>query len=124
MKITLNKTELAGALAALGKLVSRTSLIKTYQAIQIEGRANMLYFRTRNVVEEIEFKMTAELEDDVPAVLVEFEQFRLAVRNCKKMILELAVENGEVFIEDVKLAPVNGCFPVPENIPDQDVNVM
>jgi len=83
----------------------------------------MLYFRTRNVVEEIEFKMTAELEDDFPAVLVEFEQFRLAVRNCKKKILELAVENGEVFIEDVKLAPVNGCFPVPENIPDQDVNV-
>ena len=123
MQISINKTELAGALAALGKLVSRTSLIKTYQAIQIEGKASTLYFRTRNVVEEIEFKMTAEREDDFPAVLVEFEQFRLAVRNCKKKILELAVENGEVFIEDVKLAPVNGCFPVPENIPDQDVNV-
>jgi len=123
MQISINKTELAGALAALGKLVSRTSIVKTYQAIQIEGKANSLYFRTRNVVEEIEFKMTVELEDDFPAVLVEFEQFRLAVRNCKKKTLELAVENGEVFIEDIKLAPVNGCFPVSDNIPDQDVNV-
>jgi len=123
MQISINKTELAGALAALGKLVSRTSIVKTYQAIQIEGKANTLYFRTRNVVEEIEFKMTADLEDDFPAVLVEFEQFRLAVRNCKKKTLDLSVENGEVFFEDAKLAPVNGCIPVSDNIPDQDVNV-
>jgi len=122
MKITLNKTELAGALAALGKLVSRRSIVKAYQAIQIEGRANLLYFRTRNVVEGIEFKMTADLEDDFSAVLVEFEQFRLAVRNCKKKTLDLAVENDEVFIEDVKLALVNGCFPISDDIPDQDTN--
>ena len=44
MQLTLNKTELAGALASLGKLVSRTSLIKMYQAIQIEGRANTLHY--------------------------------------------------------------------------------
>ena len=37
MEIPVIKTELAGALSALGKLVSRTSLIKAYQAIQIEG---------------------------------------------------------------------------------------
>ena len=55
MEIPVIKTELAGALSALGKLVSRTSLIKAYQGIQIEGKANMLYFRTRNVTEEIEF---------------------------------------------------------------------
>ena len=123
MEISLNKTELAGALPALGKMVSRTSLIKAYQAIQIEGRAHTLFFRTRNVVEEIEFRMDADLEDDFPAVLVEFEQFRLAVRNCKKKTLDLEVENGEVFIDDVMLAPVNGRFPVPENIPDQDATV-
>ena len=123
MEISLNKTELAGALPALGKLVSRTSLIKAYQAIQIEGKTNTLYFRTRNVIEEIEFRMDADLEDDFPAVLVEFEQFRLAVRNSKKKTLDLEIENGEVFIDDVMLAPVNGRFPVPENIPDQDATV-
>ena len=62
MQITINKTELAGALAALGKLVSRTSLIKTYQAIQIEGKANMLYFRTRNKAEGIEFRLFADMK--------------------------------------------------------------
>ena len=123
MQLTLNKNELAGALTALGKLVSRASLIKMFQAIQIEGRANTLCFRTRNVVEEIEFRMTAELDDDFPAVLVEFEQFRLAVRNCKKKTLDLEIENGEVYIDGVMLAPVNGRFPVPDDIPDQDVTV-
>ena len=123
MEITLNKTELASALTALGKLVSRTSLIKMYQAIQIEGRASTLFFRTRNVVEQIEFKMTVDLENDFPATLVEFEQFRLAVRNCKNKTLTLEIDNGEVFIGDVKLAPVKGRFPIPETIPDQDVCV-
>ena len=120
---TVNKSELAGSLAALGKLISRTSIIKTFQAIQIEGRANTLYFRTRNVVEEIVFKMTAEVDDDFPAVLVEFEQFRLAVRNCKKKTLDLEIENGEVYIDGVMLAPVNGRFSVPDDIPDQDASV-
>jgi len=123
MKIPVNKNLLASALTALGKLVSRTSLIKMYQAIQIEGRANTLFFCTRNDVEEIEFRMEANLDDDFPAVLVEFEQFRLAVRNCKKKTLDLDVENGEVLIDDVMLAPVNGRFPVTESIPDQDVCV-
>ena len=121
MQIPVNKNSLASALNALGKLVSRTSLIRTYQAIQIEGKANMLYFRTRNVTEEIEFRLFADLEDDFPAVLVEFEQFRLAVRNCKNKSLKLEIDNGEVFIEGVKLAPVEGHFPVPDVIPDQDV---
>ena len=123
MQIPVNKNSLASALSALGKLVSRTSLIRTYQAIQIEGKANILYFRTRNVTEEIEFRLFADLEEDFPATLVEFEQFRLAVRNCKNKSLKLAIDNGEVFIEGVKLAPVDGHFPVPEIIPDQDVCV-
>lgn len=123
MQINLNKTELTGALAALGKLVTRTSIIKTYQAVQIEGKADTLFFRTRNVVEEIEFKMTADLEDDFPAVLVSFEDFRQAVRNSKTKTLDLEVDNGEVFIGDTKLAPVNGRFPVPKAIPDQDVTI-
>lgn len=123
MQIPVNKNSLASALNALGKLVSRTSLIRTYQAIQIEGKANMLYFRTRNVTEEIEFRLFAELEEDFPTTLVEFEQFRLAIRNCKNKTLKLEIDNGEVFIEGVKLAPVDGHFPVPEIIPDQDVCV-
>ena len=123
MELTLNKTELAGALPALGKLVSRMAFIQTFQAVQIEGKEQTLFFKTRNISEEIEFRMTADLGEDIPAVLVSFEQFRLAVRNCRNKSLGLGVENGGVFIDGMKLAPVNGRFPVPDDIPDQGVCV-
>ena len=64
MEIPVNKNSLASALTALGKLVSRTSLIKAYQGIEIEGKSNLLSFRTRNMTEEIEFLLFADLEDD------------------------------------------------------------
>ena len=83
----------------------------------------MLYFRTRNVIEQIEFRLFAELEDDFPAILVEFEQFRQMVRNCKNKKLKLEIDCGEVFIDDVKLALVKGRFPSKEQIPDQDICV-
>ena len=123
MQIPINKNSLASALTALGKLVSRTSLIKAYQGIEIEGKANMLYFRTRNVIEQIEFRLFADLEDDFPAILVEFEQFRQMVRSCKNKTLKLEIDCGEVFIDDVKLAPIKGHFPLKEQIPDQDITV-
>ena len=123
MEIPVNKTTLASALTALGKLVSRTSLIKAYQGIEIEGKANMLYFRTRNVIEQIEFRLFADLEDDFPAILVEFEQFRQMVRSCKNKTLKLEIDCGEVFIDDVKLAPIKGHFPQKDQFPDQDITV-
>ena len=123
MEITLNKTELAGALPALGKLVSRTSLTKMYQAIQIEGKANTLSFCTRNDTEEIEFRLPADLENGFPAALVEFEQFRLAVRNSKKKTIVLGFDNGDIFIEGIKLSPIAGRFPEPDVIPDCDACV-
>ena len=123
MQIPVNKNSLASALTALGKLVSRTSLIKAYQGIEIEGKANMLYFRTRNVIEQIEFRLFADLEDDFPAILVEFEQFRQIVRSCKNKTLKLEVDCGEVFIDDVKIAPIKGHFSTKEQIPDQDITV-
>lgn len=124
MEIPIIKQELAGALSALGKLVSRKSLIKAYQGIEIEGKANYLYFRTRNVIEQIEFRLFAELEDDFTAFLVDFEQFRQAVRNCKNKTLKFEIDCREVFIDDVKMAPVKGSFPQKEQVPDQDICVM
>ena len=123
MELTLNKTELAGALPALGKLVSRTSLNKMYQAIKIEGKANTLSFCTRNDTEEIEFRLPAELENDFPAALVEFEQFRLAVRNSKRKTLVLEFDKGDVLIEGINLNPIAGRFPEPDVIPDRDACV-
>ena len=123
MQLTLNKNELAGALAALGKLVSRTAPVEANRAVEIRGFANTLHFRTRNIFEEIEFTMSAEMEEDFPATLVNFEQFRLAVRNCKNKTLKLEVDSGEVFIEDVTMAPVKGHLPPKERLANYEVNV-
>ena len=123
MENSLNRTELAGALAALGKLISRTAPVEASRAVEIGGQANTLSLRTRNDVEEIEFRMDAELENDLPPVLVEFEQFRLAVRNSKKKTLDLKVENGEVTIDGVTFASVTGQFPPKERLANYDINV-
>ena len=123
MEIPVNKNSLASVLTALGKLVSRTSLIKAYQGIEIEGKTNLLSFRTRNMTEEIEFLLFADLEDDFPATIVEFEQFRLAVRNSKNKTLKLEIDCGDVFIDGIKLAPIQGNFPSKEEIPDQDIAI-
>ena len=123
MQITLNKTELAGALVALGKLISRTAPVDANRAIEITGFANTLHFRTRNIFEEIEFTMFAEMEEDFPATLVNFEQFRLAVRNCKNKCLKFEYDCGEIFFDDVMMAPVKGHFPLKERLPEQDATV-
>jgi len=119
MEITLNKSELTGALAALGKLVCRTALVEANRAVEIRGFANTLYFRTRNIFEEIEFTMSAEMDEDFPATLVNFEQFRLAVRNCKNKSLKFEFDSGEIFFDDVMMAPVRGHFPLKERIPEK-----
>jgi len=119
MELTLNKTELAGALPALGKMVSRTAPVEANRAVEITGFANMLHFRTRNIFEEIEFTMSAEMDEDFPATLVNFEQFRLAVRNCKNKTLKFEYDSGEIFFDDIMMAPVRGHFSPKERIPDQ-----
>ena len=123
MELTLNKTELAGALPALGKLISRTSPLEESRAVEIEGLADHLYFRTRNGYEEIEFMLFADLEDGIPAILIEFEQFRLAVRNCKSKSLKLEYDCGEIYIDGVMMPKVNGDFPPRERIQNQDISV-
>ncbi len=123
MEIVLNKTELAGALPALGKLVSRTATVEANRAVEIRGFANLLHFRTRNIFEEIEFTMFAEMEEDFPTTLVNFEQFRLAVRNCKNKMLKFEYDCGEIYFDGVMMAPVKGHFSLKEKIPEQDATV-
>lgn len=123
MEIILNKTELAGALPALGKLISRTSPLEESRAVEIEGLADHLYFRTRNGFEEIEFMLYADMEDGIPATLIEFDQFRLAVRNCRNKTLKLEYDCGEIFVDDVMMPKVNGDFPPRERIRNQGISV-
>lgn len=123
MEISINKIELAGALAALGKLVSRTAPVEANRAVEITGFADTLHFRTRNAFEEIEFMMFAEMDEDIPATLVNFEQFRLAVRNCKNKTLGLEVEDCVVTIDGITFDPVKGHLPPRERLANYDINV-
>ena len=98
MKTTLNKTELAGALAALGKLVCRSSPIPVYRTVQIEAVNNTLFFRTHNADEEIEFRMDAETEETFK-LAVDFDFFRSLVRNSRNKNIKFEFADGALRID-------------------------
>ena len=118
MQLTLNKTELAGALAALGKLICRTSPIPVYRAVQIETTDNAIFFRTHNVTEEIEFRMDVEC-DELFKVAVDFDFFRSLVKNCRNKNIVLDFKGGKLHIDDVPIASVEGEWPMVE-VPKDD----
>ena len=118
MKTTLNKTELAGALAALGKLVCRSSPIPVYRAVQIEATNNILFFRTHNADEEIEFRMDAETEETFK-VAVDFDFFRSLVRNSRNKNIKFDFADGALRLDDVLVVPIEGEWPVTE-VPQGD----
>ena len=113
MKTTLNKTELAGALAALGKLVCRSSPIPVYRTVQIEAANNALLFRTRNMTEEIEFRMDVEATDTFK-LAVDFDFFRSLVRNSRNKNVKFEFKDGKLLIDDVPITPADGEWPVAE----------
>ena len=118
MKTTLNKTELAGALTALGKLICRTSPIPVYRTVQIEATNNALFFRTHNADEEIEFRMDAETED-IFKVAIDFDFFRSFVRNSRNKNIKFEFADGTLHIDEVLVVPVEGEWPVTE-VPQGD----
>ena len=118
MQLKLNKTELAGALAALRKLVCRSSPIPVYRAVQIEATNNALLFRTHNADEEIEFRMDAETEDTFK-LAVDFDFFRSLVRNSRNKNIKFEFADGALRIDDVLVVPIEGEWPVPE-VPQGD----
>ena len=113
MQISINKSELAGALAALGKLVCRSSPIPMYHAVQVEAIDNALLFRTHNMTEEIEFRMDVETTDAFK-VAVDFDFFRSLVKNCRNKNITFEFKDGKLHIDDVPIASVDGEWPVAE----------
>ena len=118
MEIILNKTELTGALAALGKLVCRKSLLPVFHAVQIESTNNTICFRTHNSDEEIEFKMDAEGLDTFKLAM-DFDLFRSLVRNSRNKTIKCEFADGTLRIEDVSIVPIEGDWPVVE-VPQGD----
>lgn len=61
MQIEIVKSELAGALSALGKLVCRTSPVEVYRSLRIEGKNNQISFQTVGLDEAITCTLHVEL---------------------------------------------------------------
>ncbi len=62
MKIEVSRNMLAGALAALGKLVSRMSPVEEYKTMLIVLENGALRFHTCGLDETMEFKLNYEAE--------------------------------------------------------------
>ena len=118
MRIELNKSVLAGALTALGKLVSRISPVEAYRCIEVRAQENVLHFRTNSIAESLDFTMEAETEGDFVKV-VSFEDFRSAVRNCRNKSIVLEVEEKLFRVDTVELALSDCEFPEVRYIPPE-----
>ena len=55
--MNISKTELSGALSALGKLICRTSPLAEYKSLQIETTQNALFLRTASLNETLEYQI-------------------------------------------------------------------
>ena len=111
MRIEVSKNELAGALSALGKLVSRTSPVEAFRSVEIVGKENQITLRTANTDETIAFSIVAEVAEPF-AVLVNFDDFRTAVRGCRNKSLTFMLEDGQFAIDGLTLRQVEDILPV------------
>ena len=107
MKLEMNKNELAGALIALGKLVCRTAAEAEFKALRIEAEKNQVRFSTCSLSEQITFKTECRSVGAFHCI-VEFDEFRDAVRSGRNKVLE--IENGDsvLRIGDRTLFPMSG----------------
>ena len=107
MKLEVNKNELAGALIALGKLVCRTAAEAEFKALRIEAGENQVRFSTCSQSEQITFKTECRSVGAFHCI-VEFDEFRDAVRSGRNKVLE--IENGDsvLRIGDRTLFPMSG----------------
>ena len=79
MKIEVSKNMLAGALAALGKLVSRMSPVEEYKSVRIVLENGIMRFHTCGPEETMEFTLNCEAEGAFHQI-VYFDALQKAVR--------------------------------------------
>ncbi len=110
MKIEVSKNMLSGALAALGKLVSRMSLVEEYKAMLIVLENGTLRFHTCGPEETMEFTLNCEAEGAFRQI-VHFDALQKAVRSGKGKEISLEVESGILLVNGVPLSPVQIEWP-------------
>ena len=103
--IEVNKSTLASALPALGKLICRTSPMTLFKSIKIESADGKLRLATCGASEEISFELESGSED-VFSCMVGFDEFRDAVRSGRNKTVSLTYEAGTLLVGDRYLITV------------------
>ena len=98
MYVEISKSELSGALSALGKLVCRTAPVDVYRSLRIEGRGNMISFQTVGLDEAITCTLPVEVIEEFQAI-VNFDEFRTIVRANRNKSVVLEYEPGKFSID-------------------------
>ena len=101
----VNKNTLAGAMAALGKLICRTSPLTLCKVVKIEAKEGKLKLATCGLEEEVTFELETGGED-VFCCLVGFDEFRDAVRGGRNKMVGLSFEAGILQVGDRCLVAV------------------
>ena len=110
MKIEVLKSELAGALSALGKLVCRTSPVELHRSLRIEGKGNKIELQTTSIDETITCTIPAEGAGEFRAV-VNFDEFRTVVRYGRNKSSVLAYEDGKFAVDNCAMRTLDVEWP-------------
>ena len=98
MQIEVSKSELAGALSALGKLVCRTAPVELFRSLRIEGKENKIELQTTSIDEVLTCTIPAEGAGEF-RVVVNFDEFRTVVRYGRNKSTVLVYEDGRFGVD-------------------------
>ena len=121
MQIEVSKSELAGALSALGKLVCRTSPVEVYRSLRIEGKENKISFQTVGLDEAITYTLPVEGVEEF-CVVVNFDEFRTVVRYGRSKSVALVYEDGRFGVDSTLMRTSHIDWPT-ERVKDGDFEV-
>ena len=121
MQIEVSKSELAGAMSALGKMVCRTSPVELYRSLRIEGKNNKISFQTAGVDDAITYTIPAEGVEEFAAI-VNFDEFRTIVRASRNKSLVLSCEPGKFGIDHCLIRTFDLEWPI-ERVEEGDCEV-
>ena len=110
MQIEVSKSELAGALSALGKLVCRTSPVKVYRSLRIESKENKISFQTVWLDEAITYTLPVEGMEEFCAI-VNFDEFRTVVRYGRSKSVALVYEDGRFGVDSTLIRTSHVDWP-------------
>ncbi len=110
MQIEVLRSELAGALSALGKLICRTSPVEVYRSLRIEGKENRISFQTVGLDEAITCTLPVEGAEEFQ-VFVNFDDFRTLTKYSRNKSVVIGYEDGRLTVDRTLLPSLNVKWP-------------